>query len=177
LSSGIEPAKRSGGSASGALVGADEAHVRALVQRAGERQHVGERDAGPRRGPGRAGTPRRLARDVADRHQPRPAVPGALQRRDLLALDERLTQRRERQVELPVHEPVDTQPPRGRVDPRHRPVPAHVERVGAGQRTLGQRGEPGLGIERLVLVDDQVSALSVATHGPSLRLAHPPGDR
>jgi hypothetical protein len=145
-------------------VGAVEADVLRLGQRAGERQHVGERDAGPRRRAGRARTPRRLARDVADRDQARAPVAGALQRRGLGALPERLAQRRQREVELPLDEPVDVQPPRGRIDLRHRAVPAHVERVGGGQRPLGQRGEPGLGIERLVFVDDQIRALAIATH-------------
>ncbi len=54
------------------------------------------------------------------------------------------------------------------IDLRHRAVPAHVERVGRRHRGLGQRGEPGLGVERLLLVDDHVRALSVATHPASV---------
>ena len=70
--------------------------------------------------------------------------------------------------------PCTLQVPRGRVDLRHRAVPAHVERVGGGQRALGQRRQTGLGIERLALVHDQVRALSVAIHAPSLRSARIP---
>jgi hypothetical protein len=151
-----------------ARVRADEADVRGIVERAGDRQHVGERDAGPRGRPGRTGTPRRLARDVADRHQPCAPVPGTLQRRDHLALPERLAQRRQREVQLALHEAVDAQAPGLGVDLRDRPVAAHVERVVGGQRALGQGGRPRLGVERRLLVDDQLRPLSVVTHGPIL---------
>ena len=152
----------------GALVGADEADMGTLLQRAGRREHVCQRDAGPGRSSRRAGPPRRLTRDVPDRHQARAAVAGALQRRDHPALAERLAQRRERQLELALHEPVDAQAPRGGVDLRDRPVPPDVERVGRGQRGLGQRGGAGLDVERLVFVDDQIRPLAVATHTTTL---------
>jgi hypothetical protein len=137
--------------------------VLGLGQRSGDCEHIGERDTGPRRGAGRAGTPRCLAGDVADGDQARAPIAGALQRRGL-------AQRRQREVELALDEPVDAQPPRGGIDLWHGAVPPYVERVSGGQRTLGQRGEPGLGIERLVLVHDQIHALSVPTHATSVRV-------
>src|SRR5205814_10018083 len=75
----------------------------------------------------------------------------------------------EGKVQLPLHQPTHVQPPRGGVDLRNRGVPAHVERVRGGHRTLGQGGGPGLSVERLVLVHHQVRALSIATHATSLR--------
>ena len=164
LSSGIEPPNRWAGLASGAVVGAVEPDVRGGGQRPGERDHVGERHAGPCRGAGRAGPPRRLAGDVADRDEPRAPVAGALQRRGHLALAERLAQRGEREVELALDEPVDPQPPALRLELRDRAVPADVERVGRGHGPFRQRREPGLGVERLLLVHDQVGALPVAAH-------------
>ena len=134
LPSGIEPPKRWAGFASGHRSAPSKPTCAASRQRPGERDHVGERDAGPRRRAGRARTPRRLARDVADRDQARAPVAGALQRRRLGALPERLAQRRQREVELALHEPVDAQPPCGRVDLGNRAVPAHVERVRGGER-------------------------------------------
>jgi hypothetical protein len=157
LSSGIEPPKGWG------RVGADEADVRGLGSRAGEREHVGEGDAGPRRRARRTGTPRRLARNIPDGDQARAPVAGTLQRRRLSAFPERLAQRRQREVQLALDEPVHAQSPRGGVDLRHRTVPTHVERVGGRQRTLGQDGARGLGVERLLLVHDQIGALAVAT--------------
>ena len=143
--------------------------MRGLAQRASERKHVGERDAGPRRGTSSARTPRLLARDVADGDQTRAPVTRALQRRGHLALAERLAQRDQRKIQLPLDKPVHLQP-RGRaIDLRHRGVPPHVEHVRGGQRTLGQGGEPGLGVERLLLVHDHVRALSVAAHTTSVR--------
>src|SRR3712207_7320887 len=38
------------------------------------------------------------------------------------------------------------------------------------QRTLGQRGEPCLGVERRLLVHDQIRPLAVATHATTLRV-------
>ena len=147
-----------------AKVGATEADVRGLPQRAGEREHVGERDAGPRGGTSSTGTPRLLARDVADGHQTRAPVAGALQRRGHRALPQRLAQGDQRKVQLPFDGPMQVQPPRLGIDLRHRAVPPYVEGVRGGQRTLGQRREPGLGVERLLRVHDEVRALSVGTH-------------
>ena len=56
------------------------------------------------------------------------------------------------------------QPPRGRVDVRNRAVPSHVERVRGRHGALGQSGKPGLGVQRLLLVHDEVRSLSVAIH-------------
>src|SRR5262249_4304337 len=72
-----------------------EADVDTVAQRLGEREDVGERHPGPGGGPGRARTPGRLSRDVADRHQARAPIAGALQRRGHVALPARLPQRRE----------------------------------------------------------------------------------
>ena len=123
-----------------AQVRAVEAHVRG--RRAAARPGRGRRRAAPRpgRGPGRARPPRRLARDVADRHQPGAPVAGALQRRGHLALAERLAQRRERERQLALDEPVDAQAERARVELGHGAVAADVERVRGGERSLGQRG-------------------------------------
>jgi hypothetical protein len=137
----------------------------------GQRQDVGEGDAGPRRSPRRARAPRRLAVDVADGHQAGPPVARALQRRRHLALAEGLAQRRERELERALDGAVDAQAPGGGVDLRHVAVPAHVEGVGGGQCALGQRGEPGLGVERLLLVHDEVGALSVPIHGRNVEPA------
>ena len=153
-----------------AEVGTLEADVGGFGQRSGEREHVRERDAGPGRGAGRPWPPRRLARDVADGDQARTPVAGALQRRGHLALPERLAQRREGELQLPLDDAQHAQPPRGRVDLRHRAMAPHVEGVCGGHRTLGQRGEPGLGVERLLPVNDHAGALSVATHGTNLRV-------
>ena len=68
----------------------------------------------------------------------------------------------EREVQLAPHETVHPQPPHGRVDLRHRAVRPHVERVAGGQRTLVEGSARGLGVERLVLVHDEVRALPVA---------------
>jgi hypothetical protein len=148
-------------------VGAPEADVRRAAQRTGEREHIAERDAGPGRRAGRARTPRRLARNIADGDQTRAPVAGALQRRRLSACPERLAQRRQREVQFALDEPTNAQPPRGGVDLRHRTVPAHVERVCGGQRTLGQGGARRLCVERLLLVHDQIRALAVAAHATS----------
>src|SRR5437764_1357068 len=69
-----------------------------------------------------------------------------------------------RTVKIALDDPMHMQPPRVGVDLRHRAVPQDVERVRAIKRTLGQGGGPGLGVERLLLVHDEVRALSVATH-------------
>jgi hypothetical protein len=89
----------------------------------------------------------------------------ALQRRRDLALPERLAQRREGELQLTLDDSVHAQSPRAGIDLRHRAVRPHVERVRGGHRALGERGEPGLGVERLHFVHDHVRALSVATHG------------
>ena len=162
-----------GGLRLGAQIGAVEADVRGLAQRVGEREHVGKRDAGPSRGTGRARTPRRLARDVTDSDQARAPIARALQRRSHLALPERLAQGGKGKVQLPFDDPMHVQPPRGGVDLRHRSVPPHVKRVRGGQRTLRQRSEPSLGVERLLLVHDQIPALSIATHATSVRSPDP----
>jgi hypothetical protein len=146
-----------------------EAHVLRLGNRMGEPEHVGERDPGPGRGARGARAPRRLAGDVTDRDQARAPVAGALERGGHLPLPERLAEGGQGELQLALHEPVHAQAPAGRVDLRHRPVPADVERVRRRHRTLGQGGEPGLGVERLLSVDDQVGALSVASHGTSVR--------
>jgi hypothetical protein len=151
-------------------VGALEADMRRVAERAGEREHVGERDAAPRRGPRRAGTPRRLARDVADGDQTRAPIAGALQRRGHGALAQRLAQRRQRELQLALDEPVHAQAPRDRVDLRHGAVPTHVERVGRRQRTLRQRRPRALGVERIVLVHDQIRTLAVAAQARSRRV-------
>jgi hypothetical protein len=151
-----------------AHVGAVEADMRRLAQRAGKREHVGERDTAPNRGARGAGSPRRLARDVADGDQPGAPVAGALQRRGHLALLGRFAQGVKRELQLPLDEAVHPQPPRGGVELRHRAVRPHVERIHGRHGTLGQGGEPGLGVERLLLVDDQVRALAVATHATSV---------
>ena len=78
-------------------VGAVEANVRRLPQRPGEREHVGKRDPTPRRRAGRARTPRRLARNLADRGQTRTPVTRALQCRGHLPYLKRLAQRGQRQ--------------------------------------------------------------------------------
>ena len=57
------------------------------------------------------------------------------------------------------------QPPSRRIDLRHLAVAAHVERVRGGHRRLGQGGGAGLGVERIVLVHDQVGTLAVGSHG------------
>ncbi len=148
----------------GALVRAVEADVRSVLARRRQGEDVGEPDAGPRRGPGRARPPRRLARDVADRHEPGAAVARALQRRGHRARAERLAQRRERQRQLPLDQPVHPQAPGARVKLRHGAVAAHVERVGRRDRGLVERAEVRLGVEGLLLVDDEARALAVAAH-------------
>jgi hypothetical protein len=100
----------------------------------------------------------------------RAPVPGALQRRSLGALPERLPQCRQREVELALDEPVHVQPPRGRVDVRNRAVRSHVERFRGRHGALDQSGKPGLGVERLLLVHDEVRSLSEAIHARSLRV-------
>ena len=79
----------------------------------------------------------------------------------------------EGKVQLPLDEPHRTRSRHasGSISGTAR-VPAHVERVRGGQRTLRQGGGPGLGVERLLLVHDQVAALSVATHARSVRSSH-----
>jgi hypothetical protein len=86
-----------------AQVRALEADVRRLAQRLRDGEDVGERDAAPRRGPRRPGPPGRLAGDVADGEQARAPVPRALERRGHLALAERLAQRGERELQLPLY--------------------------------------------------------------------------
>ena len=151
-----------------AEIRAFEADVRGVAQRTGESQHVGERDAGPRRGTGSARTPRRLAGNVADRDQAGAPVARALQCRGHLALAQRLAQGGQGQLQLPLHSALHAQSPRRGVDLRHRAVPAHIKRIRGSQRALHQRSEPGLSVERLLLVHDQVHTLSVATHPTSL---------
>jgi hypothetical protein len=74
----------------------------------------------------------------------------------------------QRKIQLPLDEPIHVQPPRLGVDLRHRGVRAHVEAICGGHRTLGQRGRPSLGVERLLLVYHHITALAVATHTTSL---------
>jgi hypothetical protein len=147
-----------------AEVGTLEAHVRGLGQRASEREHLGERDAAPRRGTSSTRPPRLLAREFADSHQVHAPVARALKRRGDLALLEHLTQGFEGKIQLPLDEPMHVQPPRLRDDLRHRGVPPHVERLRGGHRTLGQGGSSSLGVERLLLMHHHIRALSVASH-------------
>ena len=105
-----------------AEVGTGEANVGGLAPRTGEREHIGERDAGPDRSTGRAGTPGLLARELANGDQARAAVAGALERRGYFPLPEHLAQGGEGEVQLALDESVDAQPPGGGFDLRHRRV-------------------------------------------------------
>src|SRR5205823_505242 len=64
-------------------------------------------------------------------------------------------------LKLPLDEPVHPQVPRRAITPRYRAVSAHIERVHGGQRPLGQGSEIRLGVERVLLVHDEICALSV----------------
>ena len=86
-----------------------------------------------------------------------------------VALDEGLAQGGEGQVQLALDGAVHVQAPCGGVDLGYRAVAAHVEGVGRGDRTLGQRGEPGLGVERLALVHDEIERLPYRSIAQSSR--------
>jgi hypothetical protein len=146
-----------------------EPDVRGPAQRTREREHVSEGDAGPSRGTSGTRTPRCFARNVADGDEAGTLVARALQRRGHLALTECLTQRGEGKAQLALDGSVHLKAPGSGVDLRRRGMPAHVEGVRGGQRTLRERGKPGLGVERFPLMHDHVRALSVSDHAKSVR--------
>ena len=156
LSSGIEPPKRCAGLASGHRSAPSKPDVRGAGQRPGQRQDVGERDAvqvavpvapGPHgASPGMSRIAIRPARrlpahcSVAVTSRSRNASRSVASESDSSRSTSPWTRRRNAPS----------------LDLRDRPVPADVERVGRGDRSLRQRREPGLDVERLLLVDDQV---------------------
>ena len=110
--------------------------------------------------PRRPRSPRRLAGDLPDRDQPSPPIAGALQRGHDRARGESTSQLVERELERPIHQSVDPQPPCRRVQVRDRTVTAHVERIHGGQPGFAQSRRRGLRVEGLQLMDDHVRALA-----------------
>lgn len=113
----MEPPNCCAGFASGLTSAPSKADVPAV--RACERQHVGERDTGPRRGTGGARTPRRLAGNVADGDQADPPVARALQGRGHFALAQGV----QGKVQLSLNRAVHAESPRGGVVSGTAPCP------------------------------------------------------
>jgi hypothetical protein len=154
-----------------------EADIRSVGPRASEREHIGQRDSGPDSRARRSGAPRRLTRDLADPDQSCTAIAGTLQGGGDLTFAKRLAQRSQGQAQLALDLSVDPQSPPIGVEFRDLAVTAYVERIRRGHGPLAQRTQASLGVERLVLMHDQVIAFSVATHGPSLGPPNAPAGR
>ena len=154
----------------GGQVGSQELDVRGTLEDARRGQHVPEPDPGPGGGTRRPAVPGRLARDVAHGEQAGAAVAGALQRRHQLVPLEPGPEVGQRQGQLGPDEAVDGEPPGLRVEVRHRPVVAAVERVDRGEGRPAERSTAGFRVVRLPLVDEHV--LAFALH-PCLRPRRP----